>query len=26
MCGHLLHGNRDIREFSLNCKKGRNGQ
>ena len=25
MCGHLLHGNREIREFSLN-KVTRNGQ
>ena len=26
MCGHLLHGNREIREFSSNQQVKRNGQ
>jgi len=26
MCGHLLHGNREIREFSSNRQVRRNGQ
>ena len=26
MCGHLLHGNREIREFSSNRQVKRNGQ
>jgi len=26
MCGHLLHGNREIREFSSNLQVKRNGQ